>query len=77
MSAPRLKVYTCNNFVGYNPVGTAVVIVAPSEERAKALLLLRLQKLGLHQPFEAEQRLQIVEVSTKKESISILCTGNY
>ena len=33
-----MKVYTCTSFKGFNPVGTAAVVIAKSEEDAANLL---------------------------------------
>jgi hypothetical protein len=67
------KIYTCNNFDGYYPVGSAAVIVADNKYEAKSLLLATLENMLLPQ----EDGLQIIEVDTNKKQVVILRDGDY
>ena len=67
-----MKVWTCNDFKGHWPVGAAAVVVAPSREEAKRLLLAELDANGLHQ--KADIDLQAVPLVPL---VRILFDGNY
>lgn len=47
VEAATVKVFTCNDFAGYWPVGTAAVIVAESEQAAMQALCDRLATMNL------------------------------
>jgi hypothetical protein len=68
---PLLRVYVCNDFTGYWPVGTAAVIVANGEVAALNLLHGELEKRGL--PVSGT----VHEIETYDPSVTILCDGNY
>lgn len=42
-----MKIFTCNNFIGHYPVGTAAVMSAENEEQARAILATELERVGL------------------------------
>lgn len=69
-----MKVWTCNTFAGHWPVGTAAVIVAPTELEALHLLDEAIQAQGL-KPLREHDKL--VELSTDSQRVSILCNGDY
>jgi hypothetical protein len=52
-----LRVFTCNNFRGHWPVGTAAVVVARNKEEALSLLLAALEQDGLSNQKDIELRL--------------------
>ena len=70
-----LHTYTCNNFIGAYPVGTAAVIVAGSVIEAKQLLRAKLAGIGLPQP--ELYVLEVHRVRTSKPDVIILCNGDY
>lgn len=70
-----MKVYTCNNFRGHHPVGTAAVVVAPNRVRAEVLLELELERIGLPQPRHFQ--LDLIELPSDYEGVSILNNGDY
>ena len=71
----QLNTYTCNNFLGRWPVGTAAVVVAASAEEAEAMLQERLVAMGLPQP--AWHTLLLLPISQDVPSVNILCDGDY
>lgn len=68
-----MKVYTCTDFEGYWPVGTAAVIVAESEAMAMARLLTMLASIKLPQ----DTALTLTEMDVDKAQVVILRDGNY
>jgi len=71
----NMKTYTCDNFIGHYPVGTAAVIVAEDEVMADLYLRAALKEEGLEQP--ADKVLVFKKVNTGKPFVDILCNGNY
>ncbi len=69
-----MKVFTCSNFKGHNPVGVAAVVVAKDEAAARLQLDIQLRAAGLP-GMEAECGL--TQVRTDRRSVEILCDGNY
>ena len=70
----RKRVYTATGFQGYNPVGTAAVIVAESEKQARELLNKALYADGL----PPAQQGQLLEVGTTLPAhCRLLCNGDY
>jgi hypothetical protein len=70
-----MKVYTCTEFQGHYPVGTAAVIVASSRKEAKE----KLEK-ALFDHFGAIQVVKesdLVQISASKAAAHILLDGNY
>lgn len=70
----KLKVFTCTEFKGRYPVGTAATVVAIDAEDAAVLLTGYLYGLGLGQSIKAEQ---MVELDTSKIGVKILNEGEY
>ncbi len=68
-----LSVYTCNDFKGHWPVGTAAVIVAESETAAREALESELESVGLEQT----QPFTLVELHIGLPSVRILRDGEY
>lgn len=69
-----MKLYTCTNFKGRNPVGTAAVIVARDRGHAKRLLTAELVRQGIPQD---DRELEMTEVSATVSHAVVLCDGNY
>lgn len=69
-----MKIYTCNEFKGHYPVGTAAVIVASNKSHAARLLEGALRARGLDQSVEPTY---MVELLTDAPNVVILCDGNY
>lgn len=69
-----MKVFTCNNFTGRWPVGTAAVIVAEDEDTGLEILLEALDGCGLPQK---EGSLVLKEIAADVPGAVILCDGNY
>ena len=68
-----MKVWTCRGFEGYNPVGTALVVVASSLEEAESLVLDELENQGLPQ----KRGIQLQELNTEVAQVRILNNGDY
>lgn len=69
-----MKVFTCNDFKGAWPVGTAAVIVADNIGEARAALMAELSRLNLPQGVDP---ITIHQVHTSKPQVIILCDGDY
>jgi hypothetical protein len=67
-----MKVFTCKDFEGHYPVGRAAVIVAPSKNKARQLLLEELGKTFLN-PHVGE----LTEVGLENPTAIILNDGDY
>lgn len=70
-----MKIYTCTDFQGHYPVGTAAVVVASSREEAKE----KLEK-ALFDHFGAIQEIKVddlVRIPASKAAAHILLDGNY
>jgi len=68
-----LKVWTCRNFKGFWPVGTAAVIVAENETQAKMMLLGKLRAIGLGK----DEDFTLQELDVSLPTVSILRDGDY
>lgn len=68
-----MRVWTCTDFQGHWPVGTAAVVVSSSRETAFALLYAELQKQGL----TLEQTALIEELDIDVPAALILNNGDY
>jgi len=68
-----MRIYTCNDFEGHWPVGTAAVIVAKSKRKAQHLLAAEMVKEGL-KPDGTET---LVEIDTSVLGAHILNDGEY
>jgi hypothetical protein len=69
-----VNVYTCNNFKGHWPVGSAAVVVAEDSDQARMLLNTELKLRGLKQDVD---KLKLVRLRTLTEKVRILCDGDY
>ena len=69
-----MNIYTCNSFEGFYPVGTAAVIVAESNVKAKAILDAELKRMGLSQDVPIGE---INRLETGMPDAIILCNGDY
>lgn len=70
-----MKVFTCTNFKGLYPVGTAAVIVAHSKAEAKKELLQELKTAGLKQDEDFKPEIQ--ELYLLVPQCEILNNGDY
>ena len=68
-----MKVFTCTNFEGFYPVGTAAVVVAENVTEADMLLRNKLNSIGLQQ----DDELILEELSLNSSVVVILRDGNY
>jgi hypothetical protein len=69
-----MKTWTCNNFKGFWPVGTSLVVTADNIDLAIALVEAELEKEGLPQTVKPEQ---LVPLPTRHRYIRILNNGSY
>jgi len=69
-----LRVYTCDCFQGFNPVGVAAVVVAKCIEAAAVALTLELSARGLHQTILPDQ---LMEVELSTTATLVLNDGDY
>lgn len=70
-----MKVYTCDSFVGFWPVGTAAVVIAKDETEAAKILSEELEKIGLKQ--RPGRVLEFKHVKTNVAQAIILRDGDY
>ena len=68
-----MRVFTCKDFTGHNPVGQGAVIVAEDETQARALLEMALLEEGLR-AFGDET---LVELNTQQPTALVLVNGEY
>ena len=70
----HMKIFTCNDFDGFYPVGTAAVIIAETEDKAREMMTeaLKQRQLGGTNPQFTLKRL-----AGNKPNVLILCDGNY
>jgi len=68
-----MRVWTNTKFDGLWPVGTAAVVVSPTQEEAAVFLNEELKRLGLGCVIEEDME----EVSLNNGNVRILCDGNY
>lgn len=71
----RTRIYTCNAFKGFYPVGSAAVIEAADAAQAARLLNARLHDIGL--AGDVLESDMIPFPKHDRESVRILCDGNY
>lgn len=69
-----MKVFTCHNFKGHHPVGTAAVVVAGNAEDAATILTGHLYAIGLPQIIDPKQ---MDEVAMTGLYVRVLCDGDY
>ena len=75
-----MRVFTCDDFKGHYPVGTAAVVVASDIAEARKLLDAELASRGLPQHDGHPSRPTVptlTQVYTSKPRVIILCDGNY
>jgi hypothetical protein len=69
-----MRVFTCNEFRGHWPVGTAAVIVAHDGETAWQLLAQEIASQGLP-PLRSDDKIEEIDMTTA--GVRILNDGNY
>lgn len=69
-----MTTWTCNNFKGHNPVGSALVVTADNIELAILLVERKLMQEGLEQTIKREQ---LVPLPTHHRHVRVLCNGDY
>ncbi len=69
-----MKVWTNNKFHGRYPVGTAAVVVADTAGQAAELLAAELKQTGLLVTVTEDQ---FEQLPTDRNSVRVLCDGNY
>lgn len=75
-----MKVFTCDDFKGHYPVGTAAVVVADDINVARQMLADHLKTLGLPQDDghpSRPHRFSLTQLHTSKPQVIILNDGNY
>ena len=72
-----MKVFTCTEFAGHNPVGTAAVIVSESRQGALQSLRAELRRAGLVVSADNIKIASLVELDLNKPKTTILCDGEY
>lgn len=70
----KMKIWTCTEFKGNSPVGTAAVVVASNENQACRLMEDILRANGLPQEIAPEN---LTLISTFSARAILLCDGNY
>lgn len=68
-----MKIWTNNKFKGFNPVGSAAVVVAPTAQQAADYLSMFLREIGLDDAKIEDMK----EMSFIDGQVSILCDGDY
>lgn len=69
-----LKTYTCDDFIGYYPVGVAAVMVAEDKRAAIKLFEAALKERGLEQKIDPKT---VLLLTHHKPQVYILADGNY
>jgi hypothetical protein len=69
-----MRVWSCNDHDRHYPVPAASVIVAETQEQARALLVEALKKCGVHQ---RQDDFTLVEIDTAKSAAHVLADGDY
>lgn len=69
-----MMTWTCNNFTGHYPVGTALFVAADNIEVAILLIEKKLNEIGLPQKIDPQQ---LIPVPTHHRYVRILNDGNY
>lgn len=67
------RVFTCNDFIGHYPVGSAAVIVAHDLPHARLLLKMELEKEGL----TLKQSDEVKELDLNDFGAVVLNNGDY
>jgi hypothetical protein len=80
-AAAKLKVFVSTDFPGLHPVGTAAVVICPSEEAANRALynmLIASRLIDLSEEWKPDHKyFSLREIPTDVSSINILRDGNY
>jgi hypothetical protein len=71
----KMKIFTCTDHDGHNPVGVASVVIAKDRRAAKRLLDKELVDQGL-KPWK-EEKYTLTELWTGQEAALILHNGSY
>lgn len=69
-----MNTWTCNNFKGHWPVGSALVVTADNIELAIMIVERKLREEGLQQTIKPEQ---LIPLPTHHRYVRILVDGNY
>lgn len=69
-----MKVWANNTFKGHNPVGSAAVVVAESQEEAAGMLAMALDAVWLKQDVDPES---MKEIPLGQKGVNILVDGEY
>ena len=69
-----MMTWTCNNFKGHYPVGTALVVSADNVGLAIILVEAKLEEMGLAQTIKPEQLIPFI---TNHRYVRVLNDGNY
>jgi hypothetical protein len=67
-----MRVFTCSDYAGHYPVGTASVIVAPDEPSARDLLCRALTERGFN-----DHSVSLTELDTSSPKAIVLRDGEY
>lgn len=70
-----LRIFTCTNFKGHWPVGSAAVIIAENESDARSELWNTLKSRGLGN--DDPSKWELIEIEPTSTQIRILCDGQY
>ena len=71
----KLRVFSCTDFTGYYPVGSAAIVMAMNSEDAATMLNRDLRSIGL--PGDADPRSMIPFPDENDRLVRILNDGNY
>jgi hypothetical protein len=71
-----MRLFTCTDFTGHWPVGTAAIVLAADEDAARELLRALLAESGLGRQNENEP-LKLTEIDINTANAIILNDGNY
>lgn len=71
---PQMKTWTCTDFKGHYPVGTALVVTADNVQLAITMVETQLIQMGLQQTIKP---VQLVPLPTHHRHVRILCDGDY
>lgn len=69
-----MRVWTCNSFKGFWPVGASAAVVAESEDAARQMLDCELRRIGLTGLRETDE---LVELEVDAPGVRILQDGEY
>lgn len=70
-----MKAFTCTSFIGFYRAGTAAVVIADNQEDAADMLNGKLKAEGLKADAEAKDMIEFP--ANERESVRILCNGDY